>query len=221
MANLLAIETSSDALSVAILNGIKVYSFHEIKPKQHTEDLLGIIEDLLSAAHIKLSSLDAIGVSCGPGSFTGIRLACSVAQGLAYGLNIPGIKISSLEVLSEGIFKKFKPKQIVVLLDAHREKLFMGIFSYSEEGLISSKIKTIDQVEFDSNYYNSETYFITNASKVLVSKIKEVSMNIYNDYPHSLDLLNLVSKKFEIGDFLSSEELLPNYLVEQENWETY
>ena len=88
MPNILAIETSSDACSLALLSNGKEFYFHEIIPKQHTERLLKEIKNILECADTKLSKLDAIGVGCGPGSFTGIRLACSTAQGLAFSNNL-------------------------------------------------------------------------------------------------------------------------------------
>ena len=76
MTRILAIETSSDACSVAIYDGEVDYSFHELMPRQHTEALIEILDDLLNSASLDVEDLDAIAVGCGRGSFTVIRLAC-------------------------------------------------------------------------------------------------------------------------------------------------
>ncbi len=93
---ILAIETSSQACSVALSFNDQINQKHEILNNQHSQYLLSFIDDLLSESSITKSELDLIAVGNGPGSFTGLRLGLGVAQGLAYGLNKPLMAVSSL-----------------------------------------------------------------------------------------------------------------------------
>ena len=101
MTNILAIETSSDACSIALCKRDEDFLFHDVMPQQHTKKLLPLVDEMLINQDLSYKILDAIAVGCGPGSFTGVRLACSVAQGLSYSLGISAIKVSSLEEMAE------------------------------------------------------------------------------------------------------------------------
>mgnify|MGYP003325170974 CR=1 FL=1 len=103
MTRILAIETSSDACSVAISDGEVNYSFHELMPRQHTEALIGVIDDLLNSASLDIKDLDAVAVGCGPGSFTGLRIAMAAAKGLAITHTIPLIGISCFEAVAQRV----------------------------------------------------------------------------------------------------------------------
>ena len=78
MTNILALETSTDICSVSIRKGVDVFNFHESLPRQHTENLLSVISELLNESKLGFKDLDAIAVGVGPGSYTGVRLSCAV-----------------------------------------------------------------------------------------------------------------------------------------------
>ena len=115
MTNILAIETSTDNCSVSLSHDAEIYSFHELIPKQHTERLLGIIHQILEEGGLAFKDLDAISVGVGPGSYTGIRLSCAVAQGIAYAHNLKGLAISSLELLAWEKHKQTSSKLVISL----------------------------------------------------------------------------------------------------------
>ena len=101
--NVLGIETSADVCSVALHYKDELTWAHEVVERQQASLLLPMIERLLGQSALTLKQLDAIAFSCGPGSFTGVRLAVSVAQGLAYGSGLPVVSVSSLQVLAQGV----------------------------------------------------------------------------------------------------------------------
>lgn len=106
MSRVIALEASSENCSVAVLDGANCYTRLSDKPRSHASVLLPMLDDLLTERGISLASVDAIALTHGPGSFTGIRIAMSVAQGLAYGAGLSVIPVSTLELLVYQAIKK-------------------------------------------------------------------------------------------------------------------
>ena len=218
MANILAIETSSDACSVSLSFDNYEYHFHEILPKQHTERLLIEIKILLKLARAQLQNLDAIAVGCGPGSFTGIRLACSIAQGLAFSNNLKTIQISSLEQKEKNINTKLGAEPIVSIVDARMQQLYIGEFSYSKEGLVSSNIFVLPVEEFNSSVYEENTFFVGDGCDLVRKELSEISTNIFLNLPLAEDLLSIAKDKYTNNELLEPAELLPMYLFGEDQW---
>ncbi|MCW8876339.1 MAG: tRNA (adenosine(37)-N6)-threonylcarbamoyltransferase complex dimerization subunit type 1 TsaB [Kangiellaceae bacterium] len=97
MTKILSIDASTEAVSAALLNGSEVTERYKIAPREHAKLLLPSIQELLAESQVSLNQLDAIACNLGPGAFTGIRIGVSVAQGLAYGADLPAIGLSTLE----------------------------------------------------------------------------------------------------------------------------
>lgn len=127
---ILAIDTATNACSAALLRHDTVFERCEIAPRQHTELLLPMIEEVLDNGATKASELDAVAFVAGPGSFTGIRIATSMAQGLSLGLGIPVIALSSLLVLAYGARRLFKHTEIFPCIDARREQVYWAHYSF-------------------------------------------------------------------------------------------
>ena len=94
MSTLLALDTATEACSVALLHDGKVTSHYEVIPRLHAQKLLPMIQTLLADAGVELSAVDAIAFGRGPGAFTGVRIAIGVVQGLAFALERPVLPIS-------------------------------------------------------------------------------------------------------------------------------
>lgn len=124
----LAIETSTTQASVALLDGgrVALERAHE-RPKQSAERLLPMIAEMLGETGWPRGSLDRIGVSIGPGSFTGLRIGIACAQGLALGLGVPLIGVSSLQAMARAAPDSV-PGIRWAVLDAHRGEVFVGAY---------------------------------------------------------------------------------------------
>jgi tRNA threonylcarbamoyladenosine biosynthesis protein TsaB len=194
------------------------YHFHEILPKQHTERLLIEIKKLLRLANAELKELDAIAVGCGPGSFTGIRLACSVAQGLAFSNDLKTIQVSSLEVLAKNIYDKFKSEDIVSIVNARMKQLYVGEFLYSEQGLIKANLFVSPIEGFELKAYNKNTFFVGDGCVLIEKKLNKISKNLLLNLPSAKDLLELAKDKYAKDELLDPSKLLPVYLSGEEQW---
>ncbi len=129
MMNLLAIDTSTEQASVALSFNGTYFSDEQANQKTHAQFLLPMIDALLTAANTSLAQLDGIVFGCGPGSFTGLRIACSIAKGLAYAHDLKIIPMSTLASIVWSIRKELKEPNVPVLavLDARMHELYWGL----------------------------------------------------------------------------------------------
>ena len=128
--NILAIETATDACSCALEHSGTVVSRHVVEPRRHTELLLPMIDAVLAEAGVGLDALDAIAFGRGPGSFTGLRIACAVAQGLGFGADCPLIAVSTLQVIAAGMHRSQAMPRVLVALDARMGEVYWGGFEW-------------------------------------------------------------------------------------------
>ncbi|MDE1894158.1 MAG: tRNA (adenosine(37)-N6)-threonylcarbamoyltransferase complex dimerization subunit type 1 TsaB [Pseudomonadota bacterium] len=129
--NLLAIETATEACSVALIHGDELIARSELAPRRHTELVLPMADALLAEAGIARHALDVIAVGRGPGAFTGVRLAVSLAQGMALALDLPVVTISSLAALALEAPEE-EDGAILAVIDARMGEIYAA--SYRRDG---------------------------------------------------------------------------------------
>ncbi|QXI29659.1 tRNA (adenosine(37)-N6)-threonylcarbamoyltransferase complex dimerization subunit type 1 TsaB [Pseudomonas vanderleydeniana] len=128
MSTLLALDTATEACSVALLHDGKVTSHYEVIPRLHAQKLLPMIQQLLADAGIGLSALDAIAFGRGPGAFTGVRIAIGVVQGLAFALDRPVLPVSNLAVLAQRALREQGARQVAAAIDARMDEVYWGCY---------------------------------------------------------------------------------------------
>jgi tRNA threonylcarbamoyladenosine biosynthesis protein TsaB len=134
--NLLALDTSSEGCSAALLrrDGAgqgQLTLRSELAPRGHTRLLMPMIRELLGEAGLTPADLDALAFACGPGSFTGLRIATGVVQGLAYGLDLPVVSVSSLRAVAAGAIERFGLQdgdRIAVTFDARMGEIYAASY---------------------------------------------------------------------------------------------
>ena len=134
--NLLALETSTESCSVALLAGTRLVARSEIAPRRHADLLLPMCEAVLAEAGIARRELDAVAVGRGPGAFTGVRLAISAAQGIALALDLPVIPVSSLAALA--LDAPHDAASILSVIDARMGEIYAGTFRRTADGLVEA-----------------------------------------------------------------------------------
>ena len=134
---LLAIETATESCSAALLVDGRIIERSEIAPRRHAELILPMIESLLAEAGLSRRQIDGIAVGRGPGAFTGVRLAISVAQGIALGLDVPVVPVSSLAALAQDVPAELDAP-ILAVIDARMGEIYAGTFRRNADGLVEA-----------------------------------------------------------------------------------
>ena len=124
--NLLALDTSSNACSVALQVGDSIFEKHVVEPREHTKILVPMIEALLREADTRLSELDAVVLGNGPGSFIGMRIGASVAQGICHGAGKKIVPVSSLAAVAAEVICEHDAQNVLVAQDARMHEVYLG-----------------------------------------------------------------------------------------------
>lgn len=130
---LLSLDTSTEAVSVALLRAAECYERFEIAPKRQAQLVLPMIDKVLAEAGIAKSKIGAIAVGRGPGAFTGVRLGISVAQGIALGLDVPVLPISSLAALAADVMDVDPTLTVLATIDARMGEVYAGCYRFDAQ----------------------------------------------------------------------------------------
>jgi tRNA threonylcarbamoyladenosine biosynthesis protein TsaB len=212
MEKILHIETATDVCSVAVSVGEEIISLREVAiGKSHAGILTVFINNILEEANFSASSLDAVAVSMGPGSYTGLRIGVSVAKGICYGLNLPLIGVPTLESMYLGMKKTLKlkmddsdlPDIFVPMIDARRMEIYMSVYNKDGNQMEKTQAFIVDSHSFESYLNNKKVCFFGSGAL----KIKDIVVHnnaIYtDDFIHSSvnivesALINFRNKSFE------------------------
>ncbi|MEJ2644005.1 MAG: tRNA (adenosine(37)-N6)-threonylcarbamoyltransferase complex dimerization subunit type 1 TsaB [Gammaproteobacteria bacterium] len=132
---LIALETATEACSAALYLDGAVQERYELAPRGHAGLILPMIEGLLGDAGVALRALDAVAVGQGPGSFTGVRVAAGVAQGIAFGADLPVVAVSSLAALAQTGMDEADAPRVLAAIDARMEEVYWGAYCCDDQGL--------------------------------------------------------------------------------------
>ncbi len=132
---LLAIETSSNACSVALGVDGEIRDAHVVEPRAHTEILMPMISRLLDESGMTAAALDAVVLGNGPGSFIGMRIGASVAQGLCYAAGLKILPVSSLAAVAAEALQASEASRVIVTQDARMNEVYVGVYRRGQQGL--------------------------------------------------------------------------------------
>jgi tRNA threonylcarbamoyladenosine biosynthesis protein TsaB len=131
---LLALETATTACSAALYIDGEIRERHALAARQHAALILPMVDSLLAEAQLPVKRLDAVAFGRGPGSFTGVRIASSVVQGLAYGADLPVIAVSTLAALAQGAMRETGTARVLAALDARMSEVYWGVYQQDSAG---------------------------------------------------------------------------------------
>ena len=221
MTIILAIESSTDGCSVALRRGKEIWDRFVIAPRQHTDLLLPMMQEILAEAQLSLSALDAIAFGQGPGSFMGVRLATGVAQGLAFGIDRPVVPVSSLQALAQQGAETFSSKAIVAAWDARMNEIYWGCYVQDEKNILQPFTK--ESVSAPKSIVLPQGHpwiLIGNAWQVYKTQLNVLPPSSSSQllYPRAREIAILGAFYFESGCMLSAEYAAPQYIREEVAW---
>ena len=212
MAYLLNIETATKNCSVSLAKDGKTIALKELNDGgySHAEKLHEFIKLVVEEAKISMSDLNAIAVSKGPGSYTGLRIGVSAAKGLCFALNIPLISINTLQSLSQSI--AFSEGYIIPLLDARRMEVYSAVYA-NNKSVRAVEAEIIDETSF-SEYLDKDTvYFLGDGAEKCKDFITHKNANfIDNKFPSANEMSALSYMKYKKNDIEDVAYFEPFYL---------
>lgn len=229
-ANLLAIDTSTQACSVALQTIDGIYKQYSEEPRSHTKLLMPMVDHVITEAGISKSALECLAVTVGPGSFTGLRIGFGVVQGLAFGLDIPVVAVSSLELLAatyQRISNAQKGTVIFPLMNARMDEFNCGCYQVTESGQLQLKIEDcllkrgealekLAQFKPQAVVGDGDALFESSTEKGEFERFSVTAI-----YPQASDLLELARYRFEQGHAKSVETIELVYLRGTEAWKKH
>ena len=218
MTTLLALDTATEACSVALLHDGRVLSHYEVAPRMHAQRLLPMIQQLLGEAGISASALDAIAFGRGPGAFTGVRIAIGVVQGLVFALERPVLPVSNLAVLAQRALREQGVTQVAAAIDARMDEVYWGCYR-AEAGemrlLGQEAVLPPEQAEAprgsDGEWFGAGTGWGTFAARIALTPVSMDGSML----PHAEDLLTLARFAWARGEALPADQAQPVYLRDQ------
>ncbi len=220
---LLAIETATDACSVALMVGDRMVERETLEPRAHAEQVLAMVRDCLEEAGNPLASLDAVVFGRGPGSFTGVRIATGVVQGLALGADLPVVPVSTLAAYAVAGWRAFQVPRVAVAVDARMGECYWGCFEISETGVASlvgeEVIAPPDRVAVPpaDNWIGVGSAWET--FPALTANLPKVQPAARSVLPRARDLLPTAARQLARGETVSADQALPVYLREKVAWQ--
>lgn len=227
MPNILALECASETCSVALSHNSEIIEKISVSPQRHNELLLPMVSDVLSQAQLSISDIDAFAFGRGPGSFTGIRIAASVIQGLAFATNKAVIPVSSLAALAQGAFDEHQCTEVLTIVDARMGEIYWAHYKPKERIMrligneclcLPSKAPVIQEyltgkcttlmVVGNAYAYEEE---LASANNLQLEWMRNISAT-------AKDVAKLALVSFEAGDIYPAEKAIPVYLRETVNW---
>ena len=213
---ILAIETATEACSAALdINDSALQRF-EIAPRQHTQLILPMVDDLLQEAGIKINDLDAIAFGQGPGAFTGVRIAIGVVQGLAFAHDLPVIPISSMAALAQHFANDYE--YVATAIDARMQEIYWGCYKRNELGLMQAVIEETVCSPVNISPISTDNWFGAGTGwKTYPEELKSIFTDNLIDFdgdifPSAMDLMALAKFEYAENRAISIEEAAPVYL---------
>ena len=220
---ILALDTTEDACSVALLIGDEVIEHYELAPRRHSELLLPMMDRVLRDADLRLSALDALAFTRGPGSFTGVRIATSIAQGAALGADLPVVPVSSLHALAVGCRREYGADAVLAALDARMQEIYWGGFRANADGRFESVIAEAVVRPGEVDISSDEPWHGIGSGwnahgETLRARCPGVG-DIHSDARvHAQDVARLGAEYFAAGTHVPAAEVLPVYLRDEVAW---
>lgn len=216
---ILALDTSTEACSAALLFDKKIIERYELAPRQHTTLILPMLQALLDEAHLQLEQLDAIAFGCGPGSFTGVRIATSIVQSTAFAADLPVIPVSTLQALAQGAYHMRGAHVALAAIDARMEEIYWGMYELNERNIMVARQpeqlcspNSVDWTDIQQNCTGIGSGWDTYHTILAEKAGRSLDSWLPHHYPKASDVLAIAIEHYKQGKTVTAEQALPVYL---------
>ncbi|MDE2089185.1 MAG: tRNA (adenosine(37)-N6)-threonylcarbamoyltransferase complex dimerization subunit type 1 TsaB [Gammaproteobacteria bacterium] len=221
---LLAIDTSTEACSAALMLDGELRERHAIAAREHGRLILPMVEGLLAEAGLRLAQLDALAYGRGPGGFTGVRIAAAVIQGFAFGGGLPVVPVSSLAALAQGAYRERSIAHVLAAVDARMGEVYWGVYAADAEGLMAPRgDETVCApgavpVPAEGPWFGAGSAWGVHAQALRARLGDRVTGYEAARYPRAQDVARLGVAGYHRGHAVSPEQALPVYLRDEVAW---
>lgn len=223
MTTILALDTATEACSVALLHNGLISTLDEISPRSHTQRILPMVDELLTQANIQIKDVNYLVFGRGPGSFTGVRVGVSVAQGLAMGANLPVVAVSNLKAMAEEAYQKLGAEKVIALIDARMNEVYFAQFERNGEQWNEVEAEQVCSPEKAiSQFQVSENVVVVGTGWAAYSQFFEQNLPlVVSDItlPSAEYMLSIAQEEITKGNVQSALEIEPVYLRNEVTWE--
>lgn len=218
----LAIDTATEACSAALyLDGV-ITERYEVAPREHARLILPMAEALLTAAGLRSGDLDAIAFGCGPGAFTGVRIAAGVVQGIAFAANLPVVPVSDLAAVAMAAWRQHQSDLTLVCIDARMQEVYWAVYEARPEQQ-TVVLRGVERLGAPEDVASAEPVFGAGSgwsaypalSERLASRLAGTDAALL---PRAADIARLAAGRVRRGDTVSAERALPVYLRDEVAW---
>lgn len=215
MALILNLETSTTNCSVSLAQHGKILSIKELNSANysHAEKLHLFIEDVLKDANLIMTNIDAIAVSKGPGSYTGLRIGVSAAKGLCYALDKPLISVSTLKSMAAQLEEINKGAILIPVLDARRMEVYSAVFDSRLNQIRETRAEIVDENSFKDYISNKQVHVLGSGAEKIQNVFNKDNITYHIDIvPSAKEMASLSFEKFKEKDFEDVAYFEPYYL---------
>lgn len=220
MSKILCIETATQICSVSILSGNKILAFKESKEKNsHSKYITKLISEMLPGCNTKLSDIDAVAISKGPGSYTGLRIGVSTAKGFCYAMDIPLISVGTLQSMAFGAAGKIRDNYsddilLCPMIDARRMEVYSALYDINGKPVRDVKAEIIEKNSFDKILDSKKIVFFGDGAKKCKTVLEQKkNVEFLDDFlPSAKYMLKPVLEKYNNSDFEDVAYFEPFYL---------
>ena len=212
---ILCIETSTNCCSAAIaINGEAKAIRANLTGANHASELPLFVEELMNEARVNSWTIDAVALSQGPGSYTGLRIGASLAKGLCYGLNIPLIPVDTLQILCKAALAQQLPQDAVLcpMLDARRMEVYTSIYTHECARMRDIEAKIIDEHAFEAELAEQAICFFGNGAEKCQSVITSPNAHFIADIVPQAQYMGALAEHAALLDVKQMAYFEPFYL---------
>lgn len=218
MDRIILIETSTALCSTALIEDGKIISYRENANREHSSLTAPFVKEMLDEQGLKVKDCNAVCVSMGPGSYTGLRVGVSTAKGLCFGAGIPLLAVGSLDILAaQAIDENLLPdgcKYIIPMIDARRMEVYTAVFSADGSQITETEPKIIDNASFAKELSEGPVLFIGDGAEKCRETITSPNAYFVKAWPKASAMKNPTLKEYRAKNFKDVAYFEPFYLKE-------